>query len=55
MNNSPQFKFECEVRYWIGYAKKNGMREWNYAKDRLIKRRGKESVDKLTQEMNRQK
>jgi ribosomal protein L18E len=50
-----QFRLECEARYWIKYARQNGLEAWKDVKDRLTKRRGEQSVNRLVSEMNRQK
>ena len=50
-----QFRLECEARYWIKYARKNGLEAWKEVKDRLTKRRGENSVNRLVSEMHRQK
>jgi hypothetical protein len=45
---------ECEARYWIKWAKEHGRAEWERAKGRISKRRGRAGLKRLVDEMNRQ-
>lgn len=54
MNNSIQFKRECEAKQWLSYVKQYGRSWWTGKKAELIKKRGYESVNELCAEMNRQ-
>ena len=43
-------KRQCEVAYWVRFATRN-RNAWAEAKERLIKKRGKQAVDELVKEM----
>jgi hypothetical protein len=47
-------RLESEARYWRKWAMKNGRLEWEKAKGRISKLRGKAGLKKLVDEMNRQ-
>lgn len=53
--NTERHRLECEARFWITWERINGMNEWRKAKSRMIRRRGTANVERLTQEMNRQR
>lgn len=46
-------RLHCEAKYWVNWVWENGHASWQAQKFKMIKRRGKDSVDMLVNEMNR--
>lgn len=54
-DNDQRLMLEYEASGYMQEARQKGRNWWEEKKQRLIKRRGKASVQKLTDEMNRQR
>lgn len=46
-DSSERYRIECEARQWISLVERNGFTWWQVHKEKLIKIRGKESVQRL--------
>jgi len=50
-----QHMLECEARFWIKMVRQMGYAWWNARKDAIKKKRGSEGLQRLLDEMNRQR
>lgn len=55
LTDSAQYMLECEARFWIRLVSEKGYAWWNARKDAIKKKRGSEGLQRLLDEMNRQR
>ena len=53
MNNSEQYRLECEVKTWKRLIKENGRSWWEAKKEKIREKRGQVGLDYLLAEMNK--
>ena len=53
MTDSAQYMLECEARFWKQIAREKGWAWWNARKDAIAKKRGKDGLQRLLDEMNK--
>ena len=55
LTDSAQYMLECEARFWIKCVREYGYAWWNARKDAIKKKRGSDGLQRLLDEMNRQR
>ena len=53
--DNAQHMLECEARFWIKCVREYGYAWWNARKDAIKKKRGEDGLQRLLDEMNRQR